>query len=140
MTRKLWVFQNLALPLSPWVFSIVVAVFFLQQPEWQFLGINTYVITMTLVAFSMGATVSRISEITPGEFDKNEIPFRALVWYSSGMAYAILFTVYDFFALKNEVHHWVWGRMADIVVIFLGAYTLTRAYTTCKALKLDTRP
>jgi len=131
-----WVFQNLAFPMLPWGLSIVVAPFFLHM-EWQFLGINVYAITITLIAFFMGTTIGRVNEIIPGQFDKNEIANRSQLWYLASAFYAVMFTVYDVLGLKNDVHRWFWGRASDLAIIFLGGLTLMRAYSACKALKLD---
>jgi hypothetical protein len=139
MARRRWGFQNLLLPMIPWGLSIVIALFITQRPEWQFLGINTYMITLTLIAFFMGVTISKITEIVPGEFEKGYIPNKALLWYVTGMIYGVFFTFYDIFALEDTIHRWIWGRIADLVVIFIGVLTLMRAYSACKALKLDTR-
>lgn len=127
------------LPLLPWVFGIIVAVFILNHSEWPLLGVDVYTIILTLITFNMGATISRLTEIVPGEFDDEDIPGRSQLWYFAGVFYAVMFTIYDVLGLKHEVHHWLWGRAADLAIIFLGGVTLMRALAVCKALKLDTR-
>ena len=140
ITRRRWAFQNLLIPLLPWAISIGVAFFWLQHPEWQFLSISSYLITMTLIAFYMGLTIARLTEIVPGEFDAGDISYKSQKWYVAAFVYGIAFAVYDILGLRGDVHHWIYGRIADIAVIFVGVLTLMLAYSSCKALKLDTRP
>jgi hypothetical protein len=127
------------LPLVPWIFGIIIAPFFLNRVEWQLLGISVYTICITLIAFNMGAVIGRITEIVPGELEGEDITGRSQLWYVGGAIYTLLFVVYDVLGIKNEVHHWFWGRAADLAVLLIGGVTLLRALLACKALKLDIR-
>src|SRR5882724_4581461 len=107
MARRRWAFQNLLIPMLPWVLSIGVALFSLQHTEWRLLGISSYMITMTLIAFYMGLAIARLTEIVPDEFDPGVISYRSLKWYVTAFLYGVAFAVYDVSDLKNVVHHWV---------------------------------
>lgn len=96
-------------------------------------------ITVTLVAFYMGLTVARLTEIVPDEFDAGDISYRSFKWYVTAFIYGVGFTVYDILGLRAVIHHWVWGRVVDVTLMCLGALTLMLAYYSCKALKLDSR-
>lgn len=137
--RRRWVFQNLGLPMLPWVLSLFVAPFILEHPEWQIFGITVYTISITLIAFFMGGTIARVNEIVPDEFDKDMIATRSQLWYLCGLAYVVIFTLYDVLELKDEVHHWFWGRAVDLAIMCLGGFTLLRAHLTCAAFKLHVR-
>jgi hypothetical protein len=135
----MWAIQNLGLPLVPWLGGFVVGGLILNRIEWQLMGFSVYAITVTLIAFSMGNTIGHVTEIIPGELDGENTIARSACWYVGGLAFAILFAVYDVLAVEEKVHHWFWGRAVDLFVLSLGAIMLMRAFAVCKALKLDRR-
>jgi hypothetical protein len=137
--RRRWVLQNLAVPMLPWALGVVVAMLWFQNTEWQFLGINIYAITITLIALSTASTIARVNEIVPEEFDNNEIFSRYLLWTVGGLLFTVFFTVYDVWTLENRIHRWYLGRTMDLVILCFGLLVLVRAYLACRYLKLDAR-
>ena len=137
--RRRWAFQNIFVPLIPWLSAVLIPPFALGHVEWRMFGFDVYAISMMMIAFNVGLIVSRVESIIPGDLEAIDLAARSLAWYVCGVFYVLLFSVYNIRSVEDEVHEWFWGRAIDLTVISFGVVTVIRAIATCRDLKLDLR-